>query len=323
MNQDKHFGDRLIRQIRHKKSFVIVGLDPQPQMMPDLLFSKSTRGQVVSCQDLSEAIWEFNQELITAIAPYVVAVKLQIAFYQCLGWQGLRIFAKTIEYSKQHGLLVVADAKCNDIGSTAEAYAHSFLGPVLSSALDSPSAFDADAVTVNPYLGRDGIEPFTLAADSQGKGIFVLVRTSNPFAGDIQDLTSPRGRVYQVVGRMVHEFGESKKGALGYTFVGAVVGATYPDEAMKLRKIMPDSFFLVPGYGAQGGSAKDVLPCFNPDGLGAVINASRSVIYAFKGSPWKEELSERDYALAASSAAKSMRDEINEAVAKGRTLPWS
>ncbi len=317
---NSNFGDRLIRQIGIKKSFVVVGLDPQPEMMPKSLITKTSMKQVLAFEDLAEAVWRFNQELISAIAPYAVAVKPQIAFYQSLGWQGLRVFAKTIEYSKKQGLMVVADAKCNDIGSTAKAYAQSFLGLSQVFGYDLPSAFDADAVTVNPYLGRDGIEPFVQAAESQAKGIFVLVRTSNPSAGDIQDLTTPDGCVYQVVGRMVHESGQSKKGSSGYSLVGSVVGATYPDEALSLRQIMPSSFFLVPGYGAQGATVKDVLPCFNPDGLGAIVSASRSIIYAFRGS---EKMAEKDFAKSASLAARKMRDEINSAVAKELSLPWT
>jgi orotidine-5'-phosphate decarboxylase len=323
MHGGSHFGNRLVQEIIHKKSFVVVGLDPQLQMMPSCLFQNGVQGKKEAFESASQAVWTFTKKIIQAIAPYAVAVKPQLAFYACLGWQGLRIFSKTIEYSQQMGLLVVADAKCNDIGSTATAYAQAFLGTSASSGEESGSPFDADAVTINPFLGYDGVEPFVQAARNQGKGLFVLVRTSNPSARTIQDLMTPNGSVSQVIGAQVHEWARTGKGERGYSFVGAVVGATCPEEAAGLRQIMPQSFFLVPGYGAQGGSTRDVLSCFNPDGLGALINASRSLLYAYQKSPWCEQYTDKEYAQAAAAATKEMRDVINVAVAEKWKLPWA
>jgi len=298
----------------------MLGLDPRLESMPQYLVQGMQKGDK-SFQKASEAVLEFNTHIIRSCAPYVVAIKPQIAFYECLGWEGLRVLAKTIELGREQGLLVVIDAKRNDIGHTAQAYAEAFLCSGQEDTGILP-AFDADALTVNPYLGFDGIQPFVHAAQKRGKGLFVLVRTSNPSAQEIQDLQTLDGPVYSVVGNLVHTWGKESLGQKGYSLVNAVVGATYPDEARTLRKIMPHAFFLVPGFGAQGGTTADVLECFHPDGLGAVINASRSILYAYTQELYKRQYSEHKYAQAAADAARIMRDEINEAVAQRYKLAW-
>jgi orotidine-5'-phosphate decarboxylase len=322
MTTIEHFADRLIYLIRHKCSFVVAGLDPRVDRFPPHLLKNAFQESGHTYKAVAEAIWSFNQAIVDAVAPFVVAVKPQIAFYELYGWEGLRIFTQTIQYARDKGLLVIADAKRSDIGSTAEAYADAFLGRApLDDDIVVP-IFDVDALTVNPYLGIDGVSPFIKAAKQYGKGIFVLVRTSNPSARDLQDLETSAGSVYQVVGRLVNRWGEGTEGREGYHLTGAVVGATYPDEAEKLRRIMPYSFFLVPGYGVQGGTAEDVAPCFNQDGLGAVVNASRSIIFAYRSAPWCEKYTEKEFAQAAAASAALMRDEINAAVARSCRLPW-
>ncbi len=322
MTSSSYFADRLVAQIRQKRSCVVVGLDPQVDMLPPHLLATAQQTTGSPFQAVADAFLMFNRAIIDAIASLVVAVKPQIAFYERYGVEGIHAFAETVRYAQQRGLLVIADAKRSDIGSTAAAYADAFLGTVSLGNGTTVPVFDADAVTVNPYLGVDGIRPFIEVGHRYGKGLFVLVRTSNPSAVDLQDLDTPQGRLYQVVGRLVYQWGEGTQGETSYRFVGAVVGATYPDEARILRKLMPRCFFLVPGYGTQGASAQDVVPCFNADGLGAIVNAARSIIYAYRSLPWRDAFTEQEFAQAAAAAAARMRDEINDALAQSGRLPW-
>lgn len=322
MTTDSHFADRLIAQIRQKRSFVVVGLDPRAEALPSHLLTAAHQTADSPLEAIAAAFLQFNRAIVDAVVPLVVAVKPQIAFYERYGPAGVQAFAETVRYARQHGLLVIADAKRGDIGSTAAAYADAFLGTAPVDGDSTAPVFDVDAMTVNPYLGTDGIAPFIEAGRRYGKGLFVLVRTSNPSAGDLQDLDTPEGPLYQAVGRLVHQWSENTEGEAGYRFVGAVVGATYPAEASELRNIMPRSFFLVPGYGTQGAMAEDVVPCFNPDGLGTVVNAARSIIYAYRSAPWRDRFTDQQFAQAATAAATQMRDEINEALAKSHRLPW-
>jgi orotidine-5'-phosphate decarboxylase len=257
----KNFADRLIEAIEQKGNPCMVGLDPRLDQIPDFIKKDDTKN----------ALFEFNKMTIEAIHDLVPTIKLQFAFYIQHGTAGVEAFRKSIDYAKEKGLIVVIDAKSNDIGSTAEAYANAFIGP----------AFDADAVTVTPYLGRDGITPFVNICKENGKGIFILVKTSNQSSGDFQDkiLKETDKEVYQSVAQMVDELGKGVMGERGYSSIGAVVGATYPEEAKVLRKLMPQAMFLVPGYGAQGGTGGDTVPCFNEDKLGAVIHSSRGIIF--------------------------------------------
>lgn len=259
-----HFADRLIKAIQQKGTPICVGLDPRLEQIP------LARARAVRSQTAAEAILDFNKGIIDAVHDLVPAVKPQFAFYIQYGFSGVWAFEETCKYAQKKGLIVIADAKCNDIGSTAEAYAQAFLGEM-----------DCDAVTVNPYLGYDGVKPFIEVCKKRNKGIFVLVKTSNKSSGDLQDrVTEDKFRNYEIVAQLLESWGVDEIGKSGYTSIGAVVGATFPAEAKKLRQLMPHAYFLVPGFGAQGGKAADVKACFNKDGLGALINSSRDIIFA-------------------------------------------
>lgn len=308
----RNFGDRLVEAIKKKGNPICVGLDPRFDQIPAFIKRKvATDGDFSPTAFAAEVILDFNKGLIDAVADIVPVVKPQIAFYELYGHEGVRAFEETLKYAKSKGLLTIADAKRNDIGSTAEAYAQAFLGEVdfdyNKEEIITP-IFDADSITVTPYLGWDGIKPFVEEARKYGKGLFVLVKTSNPSSGDLQDLCMRDDRnVFEITGGYVESWGAMDVGESGYGFVGAVVGATYPEQAASLRKIMPNSFFLVPGFGAQGGTVEDVKPCFNKDGLGAIINNSRGIIFAYEKMP---EYGEVNYADAARAAVLKMAEEL-------------
>ena len=284
----EHFADRLLAAIAQKGSPVCVGIDPRCDLLPD---------DISGGGDEPAAIEAFGLAVVEAVAGIVPAVKPQIAYFERYGSAGIAAYEKVVAAAKAAGLIVICDAKRGDIGSTAEAYAAWHLADE-----NAP-----DAVTVNGYLGADSLEPFVAAARDGGKGIFVLVRTSNPSAAAVQDFADARGKkFYQHMAEQVAALGaaEGLVGASGYSCVGAVVGATYPAEAAELREIMPQQLFLVPGYGAQGATAADCAASFNPDGTGAIVNASRSVIYAFSrdeyaGLPWREAIAAAAKAFAA------------------------
>lgn len=260
---------------------------------------------------VAEAILEFNIGIIDAVADFVPVVKPQIAFYEQYGHEGVRIFEETLHYARHKGLIAIADVKRGDIGSTAEAYAKAFLGKVEVFGKEVFS-FDADAVTVSPYLGYDGIKPFIHEAQKYGKGIFILVKTSNSSSGDLQDLEMKDGHaVYEIMAKYVESWWADCIGKSGYSCVGAVVGATFPTQARKLRKLMPHNIFLVPGYGAQGATAADVKNCFNKDGSGAIINSSRGIIYAWQNS---NIYTEKDYVQAARDAVIKMNEELSNTI---------
>lgn len=302
-----HFADRLIAAIKKKGNPVCVGLDPRLAQIPQFIKDAHTKEMGFTLEAAAHSIVEFNQGIIDAVADHVPCVKPQVAFYEQYGFEGMWAYEKTIEYAKDKGLLVIADAKRNDIGSTAQAYADGIIGQV---DVFGGKYFvtDADAVTITPYLGADGILPFTKAAKEFGKGTFILVKTSNPSSGDFQDreLKGEDMTMYELVANFVESWGFDDIGDSGYSSTGAVVGATYPAQAEKLRKLMPHSIFLVPGYGAQGGTAEDVKPCFNDDGLGAVVNSSRGIIFAYE----KNDADERAYAEEAQKAAMAMADDL-------------
>ncbi len=292
-----NFADTLIDKIKDT-SPICVGLDPRFDQIPEHIREDApTPGA---------AFFEFNKGIIDAVHDLVPIVKPQIAFYEMLGLDGLAALVRTMDYAKEKGLLVLLDAKRNDIGSTAQAYANAYL--------DEEGDFTADALTVTPYLGSDGIKPFTEMCLKNGKGIFTLVKTSNPSSGDIQDrkVDETGQAIYELMGQLVDSWGADLIGESGYSSVGAVVGATYPDEAKKLRKLMPTSIFLVPGYGAQGGGAADVLPCFNEDGLGAIINSSRGIIFAYEKN---KNYSPEQYKEAARAAVVNMKTDLESVLA--------
>lgn len=297
------FADRLLTEVKRKGTPVCVGLDPRLEKIPEFIKGKFTKEMGYTLEAVAQVILDFNKGIIDAVADLVPCVKPQAAFYEQYGFEGMWALEATIDYAKSKGLLVIADVKRNDIGSTAEAYANAYLGQV---DLFGGKYFtvDADAVTITPYLGADGVLPFVKAAEEFGKGVFVLVKTSNPSAPDLQDrfVDGEGCPLHEIVARFVDSWGADLVGVHGYSSVGAVVGATYLQTAARLRQIMPQSLFLVPGYGVQGGKAADLKPYFNADGLGAIVNNSRGVIYAFE----EQGLPEAAYAEAAREAVLAM-----------------
>lgn len=300
--------DQLISNILEKKNPSVVGLDTRLEYLPDFLIEKYC-SKYPSLKNATLAIEEFNKRIIDEVYDLIPAVKLQIAYYEMYGIAGLETFQKTARYAKERGLIVISDVKRNDIGSTAEAYSTAYLGKTQVKEAQY-EAFPSDFITVNPYLGIDGIKPFIEDCNKYNKGIFVLVKTSNPSSGEFQDLQIDNKPLYQHVGQKVSEWGKDSIGEFGYSRVGAVVGATYPRQLSELRQIMPNSFFLIPGYGAQGGRAEDILQCFDEKGLGAVVNASRSVICAYRREPWSSKFTPEQFAQASRAEVLKMREEF-------------
>ena len=297
--------DLLVRKIKEKQNPSVAGLDPKIEYVPMYIREKAYSKYGKTLRGAAEAIWEFNKGLIDALYDVVPAVKPQSAFYEMYGLPGEEVLHKTISYAREKGLYVILDVKRNDIGSTAEAYSKAYLGKTEIDG-EEVDACPVDCMTVNPYLGSDGILPFVNDCKKYDKAIFALVKTSNPSSGELQDISVNGVHIYEKMAEMVNKWNEGTIGESGYGAVGAVVGATYPEQATVLRKIMKQSYFLVPGYGAQGGGAKDVLPCFNDDGLGAIVNSSRGIMCAYKKSNVKEE----DFAQAARDEAIRMKKEI-------------
>ena len=312
------FVDRLVRAATRKRSHVVVGLDPDYESLPLALRRRGAGG----LKGAADAVMEFNLRLIDAIYDLVPAVKPQIAFYERYGIDGIRAFVRTVRYARSKGLMVITDAKRNDIGTTAAAYSQAHIGRVRLAGRGVP-IFDADALTVNGYLGSDGVLPFVEDVVTHGKGIFVLVKTSNPTSTEIQDVTAVVGgkrlKLYEVMAHLVDNWGKRAMGDCGYSSVGAVVGATFPAEGRRLRKLMPRTYFLVPGYGTQGGTARDIVGCFNKDGLGAIVSASRSVIYAFEAASGHGDAR---FADAAREAVVKMNRDINAELRRNRVLAW-
>ena len=296
----------LVEKIKEKSNPSVAGLDPKLEYVPEYIVKKCFNEYGKNLKGASEAILEFNKGLIDALYDVVPAIKPQSAFYEMYGIDGEMALHETIKYAKSKGLYIILDVKRNDIGSTAEAYSKAYLGQVDIGGMEV-SPFDVDCVTVNPYLGTDGIAPFVDDCIKYDKSIFALVKTSNPSSGELQDLISGDKHIYEQVAECVNKWNGETIGKSGYGAVGAVVGATYPEQAKVLRQIMKQSYFLVPGYGAQGGGAMGVKPCFNDDGLGAIVNSSRGIMCAYKKGDWKEE----EFAEAARCEALRMKDDIN------------
>src|SRR5580700_11128419 len=287
------FADRLIQQVIAKDSRCVVGLDPRVEQMPAFLRASGPYA----------AITAFHELVIDAVADLVPAIKPQLAFFEQYGVAGMQAFENTVLKAKQRGLLVIADGKRNDISSTAEAYANAYLGA---------DGFDCDALTVTPYLGRDSLVPFVEACQKHGKGLFVVLKTSNPGSKDFEDQTlESTGRpLYEKIAGVLNELGEGLVGVSGYSSIGAVIGATFPEEGSRLRSLMPKALILVPGYGTQGGSAKAAAECFNDDGRGAIVNSSRGITYAF-GDP---DISRDAFVRSVREKTLRMIDEVNAAV---------
>ena len=273
--------NKLIAKIQKTGAPIVVGLDPMLNYIPEHIQKKAFAEYGETLEGAAEAIWQFNKEIVDKTYDLIPAVKPQIAMYEQFGIEGLKAYKKTIDYCKSKDLVVIGDIKRGDIGSTSAAYAVGHLGKVqVGSKCYVP--FDEDFATVNPYLGSDGVKPFIEVCKEENKGLFILVKTSNPSSGEFQDQLINGRPLYELVGEKVAQWGEDHMGESGYSYIGAVVGATYPEMGAVLRKLMPKTFILVPGYGAQGGKGKDLVNFFNEDGLGAIVNSSRGIIAAYK-----------------------------------------
>ncbi len=303
--------DRLIEKIVEKQNPTVAGLDPKLAYIPEYIKRESFEKYGKTLEGAANAILTYNKGLIDSLSDIVPAIKPQCAYYEMYGWQGVKALAETISYAKSKGMFVITDGKRNDIGTTMEAYAVAHLG-ITDIESESAEAFGADALTVNGYLGTDGIKPLLNICKNRDKGIFVLAKTSNPSSGELQNLEFVGGEtVYLHMGKMCEEWGEELPGKYGYSGVGAVVGATYPEMLTELRGELPKTFFLVPGYGAQGGGAKDCKGAFDKNGIGAVVNSSRGIMCA-----WQREtgIDEKDYAAAARREAIRMRDDLKSVI---------
>ena len=303
--------NKLISNIRKTNAPIVVGLDPMLNYIPEHIQKKAFAEFGETLEGAAEAIWQYNKGIVDATCDLIPAVKPQIAMYEQFGIPGLIAYKKTVEYCKSKDLVVIGDIKRGDIGSTSAAYAVGHLGQVQVGS-KKYAGFDEDFATVNPYLGSDGVKPFMDVCKEEKKGIFVLVKTSNPSSGEFQDRVIDGRPLYELVGEKVAQWGDELMGD-GYSYVGAVVGATYPEMGKVLRKIMPKTFILVPGYGAQGGKGADLVHFFNEDGLGAIVNSSRGIIAAYKQENYIEFGAEY-YADASRAAVKDMIADISGAL---------
>lgn len=299
--------DELIERIIEKQNPTCVGLDTDFSYLPDEM-----RDGMATFEGVVEQIIEFNMNIIDKVCDIVPAVKVQVAYYEQYGFEGMRAFDCTVNYAHGRGMYVIADCKRNDIGSTAKCYSTAYLGSTDVNG-KKIKAFPADMLTVNGYLGTDGIAPFVEDIKKNDKGIFVLVKTSNPSSGELQNLKLENGEfIYERMGKLVEEWGKDRIGKYGYSDVGAVVGATHPEEAARLRSQLKNTFFLIPGYGAQGGNAEMIKSCFDKNGLGGIVNNSRGIICAYK----KPAYSGMDYAEAARAACLDMQQDLLNTLGK-------
>lgn len=297
--------DILVKEIQKKDNPTVVGLDPRLNFVPTFIkeeafekFGKTPRGA-------AEAFLMFNKRIIDAVYDLVPAIKPQVAMYEQYGAEGINAYIETIKYAKKKGLVIIGDIKRGDIATTAEAYSDGHIGKV-DIEDEQYIVYDEDSITINPYLGYDSVEPYINNCKNFNRGLFILVKTSNPNSGEIQDLIVEGEALYKRVGRLVNKWGEQLIGKSGYSQIGAVVGATHSSQAKELREIMPNNYFLVPGYGAQGATAKDLKVCFNKDGLGAIVNSSRGIIAAYKNTKYTE----LQFAEAAREAVIEMKKDL-------------
>lgn len=300
--------DKLIERIKKLNNPTVMGLDPRYEMLPKCVTEKYSQ----DLEGVSKAIIEYNKGLIDATYDIIPAIKPQIAFYEMFGLPGIKAFEETCIYAKEKGMIVIADVKRGDIGSTAAGYSNAFLGktPVGEKNL---SIYDVEFVTVNPYMGTDCVKPFIEDCKKYNKGLFILVKTSNPSSGELQDLKLENGKeVYMQVAELVEKWGEELRGEYGYSSIAAVVGATYPEQLRKIREKAQHTFFLIPGYGAQGGKVEDIALGFDKNGIGGIINASRSLMCAYKLENWKDKFKEEEYAKATRAEAIRMKEELNK-----------
>ena len=309
--------NKLVSKIQKTNAPIVVGLDPMLDYIPQHIQKKAFEEYGETLEGAAEAIWQYNKAIVDATYDLIPAVKPQIAMYEQFGVPGVIAFQKTVDYCHEKDLVVIGDVKRGDIGSTSAAYAVGHLGKVQVGA-KKLSAFSEDFATVNPYLGTDGIKPFVDVCKEEKKGIFILVKTSNPSSGEFQDRLIEERALYEYVGEMVAQWGADCMGD-SYSYVGAVVGATYPKQGEILRKIMPKSYILVPGYGAQGGKGKDLVHFFNPDGLGAIVNSSRGIIAAYKQEQYIQKgITPENFADASRMAVQDMVEDIAGALANAK-----
>ena len=308
--------NKLINKIQKTKAPIVVGLDPMLSYVPEHIQKKAFAEYGETLEGAAEAIWQFNKEIVDKTYDLIPAVKPQIAMYEQFGIEGLKAYKKTVDYCKSKDLVVIGDIKRGDIGSTSAAYAVGHLGKVQVGS-KTYAGFDEDFATVNPYLGSDGVKPFIDVCKQENKGLFILVKTSNPSSGEFQDQKIDGKPLYELVGEKVAQWGEEHMGESGYSYVGAVVGATYPEQGEILRKVMPKSFILVPGYGAQGGKGKDLVHFFNEDGLGAIVNSSRGIIAAYKQEAYAKFGAE-NFGDASRAAVEAMIADIQGALSAAK-----
>ncbi|QGJ71892.1 Orotidine 5'-phosphate decarboxylase [Planctomycetales bacterium 10988] len=308
---NQSFIARLIAKIRETKSAVCVGLDPRMEQLPEEILAKN---RPASTAEIAAAYEHFCRLVIDVVAPLVPIVKPQAAFFEAQGPAGMLALGRVCHYAADAGLLVILDGKRNDIGSTASAYAQAYLGP------GTASAWGTDALTVSPYLGEDSLSPFLGVAEAKQAGIFILVKTSNPGGGQYQDLLTPEVPLYQQVAKQVEGYAAASKGDQPYGCAGAVVGATYPEQLAELRKLMPSTWFLIPGYGSQGGTSADVAHAFDSQGLGAIVNSSRGIHFAYQKEPYASEFGEAKWQEAVEAAVKAMTKDLQENTPLGKLL---
>lgn len=307
MKEDKSLINKLIENIKKTNAPIVVGLDPMLSYVPEQVVKQAFAELGETLEGAAEAVWQFNKEVIDKTYDLIPAVKPQIAMYEQFGIPGLEAFKKTVDYCKEKGLVVIGDIKRGDIGSTSAAYAAGHLGRVQAgSKFFVP--FGEDFVTVNPYMGSDCVKPFIDVCKQEKKGLFILVKTSNPSSGEFQDRLIDGRPLYELVGEKVQEWGDTCMGG-EYSYIGAVVGATYPEQGKLLRKLMPKAYILVPGYGAQGGKGKDLAHFFNEDGLGAIVNSSRGIIAAYKQEKY-EKYGPENFGEASRAAVEDMIADI-------------
>ncbi len=307
--------NKLIEKIKKTKAPIVVGLDPTLSFVPEHLLKASYQEYGETLEGAADAVWQFNKGIIDSVYDLIPAVKPQIAMYEQLGVEGLKAFQKTVDYCHEKDLVVIGDVKRGDIGSTSAAYAVAHLGK-LTVGSKRLSAFDEDFATVNPYLGTDGIQPFLDVCREEKKGIFILVKTSNPSSGEFQDQLIDGRPLYEYVGEKVAQWGAQHMGD-DYSYVGAVVGATYPQVGRVMRRVMPKAYILVPGYGAQGGKGADLVHYFNEDGLGAIVNSSRGIIAAYQQEQYAH-FSPEGYADASRQAVLDMIADIDGALQRAK-----
>jgi orotidine-5'-phosphate decarboxylase len=304
--------DNLIEKIRKMNNPTVIGLDPRYEIIPDCVKSKYNK----DLEGYAKATVEFCKALINTTYDIIPAVKLQLAYFEMLGPEGLKAFEEVKKYAVSKDMIVMADAKRGDIGSTSQGYSNAFLGktPIDDKNLD---VYDVDFITLNPYMGTDCVKPFIEDSKKYNKGAFILVKTSNKSSGELQDLKLENGKkVYEQVAMLVEEWGKDLIGEYGYSSISAVVGATYPEQLKEIRKLAPHTFFLIPGYGAQGGKAEDIALGFDENGLGGIVNATRSLMGAYQSEMWKAKFTEENYAEATRAEAIRMRDELMAAIQK-------